>query len=93
MRRRLPAPGDMVSRALDHLCQDVQSGIVAVPTPDSLTRALEGLFPKEKLMPIESRFALHTIRSVTWYVEEETAKDPEDFGKMLWLRRRLSRYM
>lgn len=93
MRRRFRASNDKVCRALDHLCLHIQMGIIAVPEPEILTRALLDLFPEEMLIPPESCFALHTARSVTWCVEEGHGKAGERNEKSLWLKRRLSRYM
>lgn len=93
MRKRIRTSSDIVCRALDHLCLDIQMGIIAVPEPEILTRALLDLFPTEKLIPQESCFALNTSRVVTWCVEEGHGKAGERNEKSLWLKRRLSRYM
>ncbi len=93
MKKRIRAPSsDVVTRTLDHLCQDVQMGIISPPNPEILTQALESLFPGERLIPFGSRFALHTARLVTWYVEDADSIE-QKYEKAIWLKRRLSRYM
>lgn len=93
MRKRIRISSDMVCRALDHLCLDIQMGIIAVPEPEVLTRALLDLFPTERLIPSESCFALNVARVVTWCVEEGHELTQRRTEKSLWLKRRLSRYM